>query len=186
MSSFSASALEQRNVKDSTQIGAITPSVSISSSPARARSAPWSPSEVNARAILPLVRHLRSAFTSMMYIDRPPPVSRLLAWRTRRTVASKGPQGTLYGRNTTGGAIKVTTTLPDYDKMAARVKIGGGNFGDVTGFAGISVPLVEDKVAVRVTAFWERNNGYGRDEDSHTNLGDLRTVPLSRARCAPG
>ena len=64
----------------------------------------------------------------------------------------KGPQGTLYGRNTTGGAVKITTKLPDYDATSGDVQIGFGRFNDQTVSGSLNLPIVSDHVALGLTA----------------------------------
>ncbi len=49
-----------------------------------------------------------------------------------RVEVLRGPQGTLFGRNTTGGAINFITKKPD-DEASLKVKIGGGNYGQKLG-----------------------------------------------------
>jgi iron complex outermembrane recepter protein len=76
----------------------------------------------------------------------------------------KGPQGTLYGRNTTGGAVKITTKLPDYDAVSGDVQIGYGRFNDQTVSGSLNLPIVADHVALGLTAQYSNlGNGYGRD-----------------------
>jgi iron complex outermembrane receptor protein len=76
----------------------------------------------------------------------------------------KGPQGTLYGRNTTGGAVKITTKLPDYDATSGDVQIGYGRFNDQTVSGSLNLPLISDHVALGLTAQYSNlGDGYGRD-----------------------
>src|SRR5579862_4996378 len=75
----------------------------------------------------------------------------------------KGPQGTLYGRNTTGGAIKITTKLPDYDATSGDVQIGYGRFNEQTVSGSLNLPIVSQHVALGLTAQYANNDGYGRD-----------------------
>jgi iron complex outermembrane recepter protein len=75
----------------------------------------------------------------------------------------KGPQGTLYGRNTTGGAVKITTKLPDYDATSGDVKIGYGRFNEQTVSGSINLPIISQHVALGLTALYSNNDGYGRD-----------------------
>jgi iron complex outermembrane recepter protein len=76
----------------------------------------------------------------------------------------KGPQGTLYGRNTTGGAVKITTKLPDYDAVSGDVQIGYGRFNDQTVSGSLNLPIVSDHVALGLTAQYSNlGDGYGRD-----------------------
>ena len=70
----------------------------------------------------------------------------------------KGPQGALYGRNATSGAILVTTTRPS-DEFEARV---GGGFGDdslVKGNAMVSGPIIQDKLFGRLSASYRDTDG---------------------------
>ena len=62
----------------------------------------------------------------------------------------RGPQGTLYGKNTTAGAISVTTAKP---KFVSEVngEMTFGNLGFVQGKAAINLPLVDNLLAVRLS-----------------------------------
>jgi iron complex outermembrane receptor protein len=75
----------------------------------------------------------------------------------------KGPQGTLYGRNTTGGAVKITTKLPDYDAISGDVQVGYGRFNEQTVSGSLNLPIVSERVALGLTAQYSNNDGYGRD-----------------------
>ena len=75
----------------------------------------------------------------------------------------KGPQGTLYGRNTTGGAVKITTKLPDYDATSGDIQIGYGRFNAQTVSGSLNLPIVSERVALGLTAQYANNDGYGRD-----------------------
>ncbi len=71
----------------------------------------------------------------------------------------KGPQGTLYGRNTFAGAINVYTNAPDLDDYAAGFTASYERFNRtrVEGYA--NVPL-SDTLALRVAGFFDKGDGY--------------------------
>ncbi len=63
----------------------------------------------------------------------------------------RGPQGTLYGKNTIGGAIRITTTKPDLEKFSGSATITGGSYNRHDIAAGVNIPL-GDTAAVRLSA----------------------------------
>ncbi len=69
---------------------------------------------------------------------------------TERIEILRGPQGTLYGKNTTAGAINITTRKPSFD-TEARVEVTGGNYDFFQGKFSLSGPLVGDVVAARIS-----------------------------------
>ncbi|MGE0666940.1 MAG: TonB-dependent receptor [Sphingomonadales bacterium] len=74
----------------------------------------------------------------------------------------KGPQGTLYGRNTTGGAVSITTAKPSHDGFGGFAEAGYGRFDAWEAGAAVNLPLVADKLAVRLTGQFRDRDGYGR------------------------
>lgn len=77
----------------------------------------------------------------------------------------RGPQGTLYGRNTTGGALSVYSAQPRYT-LGGSVSLRAGNYGFVEGTAIANVPLSE-AVATRFVVQHGSQDGLGSD-----GLGD--------------
>jgi iron complex outermembrane receptor protein len=71
----------------------------------------------------------------------------------------KGPQGTLFGRNNTGGAILVEPNKPDLSGFSALTKIGAGNYGLRQGSGFINLPMGE-KMAFRLAGSIKRTDGY--------------------------
>jgi iron complex outermembrane receptor protein len=61
----------------------------------------------------------------------------------------RGPQGTLYGKNTTAGAISITTRKPSF-AGERRAEVSLGNLGFVQAKASVSGPLIADKLAIRL------------------------------------
>jgi len=71
----------------------------------------------------------------------------------------KGPQGTLFGKNTSAGVINITTKAPDF-KLAAGADVGGGNFGTKQASGFISGPLVGHALAGRLYASRDERDGF--------------------------
>ncbi|HWU95688.1 MAG TPA: TonB-dependent receptor, partial [Sphingomonas sp.] len=68
-----------------------------------------------------------------------------------RVEVLRGPQGTLYGKNTTAGAINITTRAPSFTPEA-KVELTLGNYDLISGKASVSGPLVDDKLAIRISS----------------------------------
>jgi iron complex outermembrane recepter protein len=73
----------------------------------------------------------------------------------------RGPQGTLFGRNTTGGALNLTSNRPT-DQYEGMLKIGYGNFNQKVIEGVINAP-VSDAVGLRVAARYGTRDGYFRN-----------------------
>jgi iron complex outermembrane receptor protein len=85
----------------------------------------------------------------------------------QRIEVLKGPQGTLYGASSLGGIVKYVTRKPDLNDVEIRTgqelnSIEGGEVGYKLRGA-ISVPIIQDKLAARVSAFVRRDAGYTDD-----------------------
>ena len=70
----------------------------------------------------------------------------------------KGPQGTLFGRNATGGAILVTTRDPSF-VPTAEAAVSYARFNHITANAYVSTPLT-DKIAFDIAGMYEYGDGY--------------------------
>jgi iron complex outermembrane receptor protein len=70
----------------------------------------------------------------------------------------RGPQGTLFGRNTTGGALSISTNKPGKD-FDGYVKLGYGNYSDKLGEIMLNAPLT-DELAARVALRFSNHNAY--------------------------
>src|SRR3546814_3832673 len=79
-----------------------------------------------------------------------------------RVEVLKGPQGTLYGRNTFAGAINVITKGPT-DHLAVEAEAGIGNFDAYNLFAAISGPIAGDVVKARLAGWRTFSEGYMRN-----------------------
>jgi iron complex outermembrane receptor protein len=97
----------------------------------------------------------------------------------------RGPQGTLFGRNTIGGAILVRTRQPEFGKLGSRVRLRVGEDELYDGFAAVNLPL-GDSAAARFSAGFRERDGYvtrpfdGRDlgnDDSYSVNGSLKWTP---------
>jgi iron complex outermembrane receptor protein len=97
----------------------------------------------------------------------------------------RGPQGTLYGKNTTAGAINITTRKPSFTPEG-RAEISVGNLGFVQAKASISGPLIADRLAARLAVSSTSRHGTiynvttGNRVNEQDNLG-LRGQLLLKA-----
>ena len=87
----------------------------------------------------------------------------------RQIEVLKGPQGALYGRNAVAGAILVTTNEPD-NEFKGKVKLGAGNNGSRNGTLVVSGPLIENKLAGRISLSTRETDGHFKN--SFTNKDD--------------
>lgn len=70
-----------------------------------------------------------------------------------RVEVLRGPQGTLYGRNSSAGALKIQTADPVLDEDVMKAEFGVGNNGQIEAKAAVNAPLVDDKLAARLSVF---------------------------------
>lgn len=102
-----------------------------------------------------------------------------------RVEVLRGPQGTLYGRNSVGGTINIVTRPPT-PTFEPRVRLTAGNYDKRRAEGAVSGPLVKDKVMGRVALLRGTREGFVHDldhpdhslgsEDTWSGRGQLRVV----------
>jgi iron complex outermembrane receptor protein len=87
---------------------------------------------------------------------------------------SKGPQGTLFGRNATGGAIQIYTLSPSFTS-SGRVQVGYGSFNDknIDGF--LTGPIIDSLLAGSISAYFDKNTGYLKNIIDDKDAGGLES-----------
>jgi len=97
----------------------------------------------------------------------------------------RGPQGTLFGKNSVGGAVNITTIKPQPD-LEGFAMLRPGNMNGLDSEFMLNVPVVDDRVLSRVSLFTTQRDGYVHDtfrggDYSDANdivfLGSLRFLP---------
>ena len=87
----------------------------------------------------------------------------------------RGPQGTLFGKNTTGGAVVVKTKPPVLDEMTVEAQAGGGSYNEYNGEGAINIPIIANQLALRLVGSEEHQDGWMRNGASSTIGGTTYT-----------
>ncbi|WP_088184530.1 TonB-dependent receptor [Sphingobium sp. Z007] len=88
----------------------------------------------------------------------------------------KGPQGTLFGRNATGGAILITTRDPGYD-LSGQINASYGRFNEYKLSAYLTTGLT-DTLAVDMSAYYRASDGFVRDLRTDALRGEQSSLDL--------
>ena len=81
----------------------------------------------------------------------------------------KGPQGTLFGRNNTGGAVLLKSVMPG-DELEGYFKVGGGSYDKINVEGAVTIP-VSPQFSLRIAGNYQEEDGY------ITNILTDRTIP---------
>ena len=99
-----------------------------------------------------------------MYVDEVyKPVGAVQALQTydlERVEVLRGPQGTLYGKNATGGAVNFYSRNPSLSAYDGYVTVGGGNYSDFSTRAAVGGPIIDDQLGWRVALYYEKRDGW--------------------------
>jgi len=191
VSAFSAETLERQQIFNTEDLGHVTPSLQFHS---------YAPLSGNNSAAQVFIRGIGQTDASPsvdpgvgLYIDdvyMGRAVGGVMEFRDVAQVqVLRGPQGTLFGRNTIGGAVLLSTAAPgDEFGGTARVSLGDDNLREA--FAAVDIPIASH-VAARVSAGFRKRDGYvtrvsdGVDlgnENSYTVQSSLRWQPLEQLK----
>ena len=159
VSAFTQATLDRQQVRDVTDLARFVPSLQFTQ-------------QGDQSAVLLTLRGIGndSAYTEVadpevaIYIDgvyssRAQGAS-ILFYDLERAEVLRGPQGTLFGRNATVGALSLITAKPKFDGVSGYVEAIGGNYNRFGSRGAINLPLIDDKLALRIAFVTERNDGY--------------------------
>lgn len=84
----------------------------------------------------------------------------------------RGPQGTLFGRNTSAGALNITTNKPNLSEVEGFANASYGNLDFVNVQGGVSIPLIEDELGVRLSGAFRSREGILQNPTLGTESGN--------------
>lgn len=157
ISEVSGEALENNVIRDTQSLLQVAPSLNIQ----------FSGSEANATIRIRGIGTGGSnagfessvgAFVDGVYLPRPGLVLTDLV-DVERIEVLRGPQGTLFGKNTTVGAIQIYTRAPSFTPEA-DIRIGAGSFNNRLATVIVGGPMIDDLLALRLSGQYNVRDGY--------------------------
>lgn len=97
-----------------------------------------------------------------------------------RVEVLRGPQGTLYGRNATGGTVNIIGKRPRMNEFGGEATLSYGNYDAFVGGLAVNVPILTDVMAMRASIFRDQHDGYARNVAGNNlpNLDDADDLSM--------
>ena len=186
VTAVSPAQLERQGVTDIKSLASISPSFNIQSSQTETQGTSIKIRGVGTTGNNTGLESSVGVFIDGVYQSRPGVALGDLVDLERLEIL-RGPQGTLFGRNTSAGALSVTTKRPSLSKVEGFANASYGNYNFMNVQAGVSVPLVNDVAGVRVSGTWRKRDGYlktptgveSNNRDRYMLRGQLYLEPSS-------
>jgi iron complex outermembrane receptor protein len=150
ISAFSGDALETRNIEDFADLQFSVPNVISDGNRIAIRGVGNNAASTTAEAGLGY--HING-----VYLNRPQAGSNEY-FDVERLEVLRGPQGTLYGRNTTAGVINIITKKPT-DELGGDLSVTLGNYNTQKFKGALNIPI-SDNIRQRFAGFWHKRDGY--------------------------
>ena len=94
----------------------------------------------------------------------------------QRVEVLRGPQGTLFGKNTSAGAVQVISNRPEFEPSGS-LSVSGGSLGTVRGEVAYTAPI-SDTAAFRIAGNFHRRDGYYEDVDTGDEYSEVDRYAL--------
>lgn len=166
IAAFDASALEQKGVSNIDDLGTSVPNVKITRSPSNTTAA-----TIAIRGSATINPAITWEPTVGIYLDGVF-IGKNIGGifdiaELQRVEMLRGPQGTLYGKNTLGGAVNLITAKPS-GEFGGKIRAGYGNYELMTGYATIDTPALDlggaGQLMAKVTASYKTRDGFYDNE----------------------
>jgi len=163
ISAVSAGTLDRLNVQDITKVGQLVPNLILSPTGTISAVAPFIRGIGNQDPLLTLDSPV-AVYLDGVYLGRQAANNFSLV-ELERVEVLRGPQGTLFGRNTSGGAVSIITKKPS-DDFGIKAKASYGRFNDWTGRVSVNTGLLgESGIAMSFAYMHRQRDGYTNDPD---------------------
>lgn len=100
-----------------------------------------------------------------------PAIQGVQLYDLERIEVLRGPQGTLYGKNTTGGAVNFITRRPEFQR-GGYLFAGAGSYGRLESHGAYELPLIDDKLTVRAAGTWTEADGWFQNQQPGVEDGN--------------
>ncbi|GAB3100418.1 TonB-dependent receptor [Aestuariicella hydrocarbonica] len=175
VTAFDSSAMERRGITETSEMTGMVPSLVVSSpfgrtQPNFALRGVSVANEFNPNAASPIGFYVNEDYKQFR------PTHGMQLFDLERVEVIRGPQGTLFGRNTTGGAISVHTVKPqlgEVGEFSGYVKGKYGNYNRWSVEAATETTLIQDKLAVRLAVTENQGDGYIENKTPKT----IQSIP---------
>jgi iron complex outermembrane recepter protein len=182
ITALNAKTIEQSGIHTVDGLAGVTPAVTII--PSGGGNALVSIRGVGSNAFVAGADPSSTIYLDGVYLGRPA-MAALDFLNVERVEVLRGPQGTLYGRNSVGGAIHVVTRPPT-NALEASARLVAGDFGKLRAEGAVGGPLIKNKVMGNVAFLRGTGAGFVRDldhpdhslgsDDTWAGRGQLRLV----------
>ncbi len=161
VSAFAGEDLEARGVQDLYGLQEVSPSISVYSSNSTSNGGTVRIRGVGTTGNNPGLEAAVGTFIDGVYRSRAGQAFSDFVDIDRIEVL-RGPQGTLFGKNTSAGALQIITKKPEF-QQSSMVALSAGDFGAIKVQASATGPLVDDRLAYRLSVNYHERDGYYED-----------------------
>src|SRR5688572_22869293 len=173
VSALTATDLEKQQIVSVAQLQTTTPNFNVSSAVAQPGSATLFIRGQGSSDGLVAIDQAVGAYLNGVYLARSTGGNFDMI-DVQRVEVLRGPQGTLFGRNTTGGAVNIITNEPT-GEFGGSVRADYGNYDSVLLRGVLNLPIDGDEFGVRLAYQHRQHDGYGRNLVAGNPLNDANS-----------
>ena len=173
VTALTESELETKNITDFVGLSAIAPGVTVAKNEGYKTiiSIRGVGDETNQNAIAApsVALHMDGIFIASKFSLRTDFID------LERIEVLRGPQGTLFGQNSTGGTINIVSQKPSFDEIKGKADLALGNYGLLKYRGAVNIPLT-DKIATRMSLVSTDRNGFSKNILNDQDLDDANHI----------